>query len=84
MADRKKDKWLKVFCPEDACLREEERIVLPASEETEEHSVWLEVFCPEDSCEITSPTQLPEPSTAIDDGAVSAPPPLISYNALIS
>ena len=46
MADRKKDKWLKLFCPEDACLTEEERIVLPASEETEEHSAWLEVFCP--------------------------------------
>ena len=59
MADHKKSKWLKVFCPEDACLAEEERVSLPVSEETEEHSEWLEVFCPQDTCEINSPTQLP-------------------------
>ena len=29
MADHKKDKWQKVFCPEDACLAEEEHIALP-------------------------------------------------------
>lgn len=59
MADNKKSKWLKVFCPEDACLAEEERIDLPASAEAEEHSEWLEIFCPEQSCEVITPTQLP-------------------------
>ena len=59
MADRHNDIWLKVFCPEDACLMEEERIDLPTSGEAEDRDWLLEVFCPEESCEITSPTQLP-------------------------
>lgn len=59
MADIKKSKWLNIFCPEDACLAEEERFSLPTCEVTEEHDEWLEVFCPQDSCEVTSPTQLP-------------------------
>jgi len=59
MADRKKDRWLKVFCPEDACLTEEERIDLPTSAQAEAQSEWLEIFCPEQSCEVVSPTQLP-------------------------
>jgi hypothetical protein len=59
MADRKEDKWLNVFCPEDACLTDEERIARPTSSKTTEHSEWLELFCPQESCEITSPTQLP-------------------------
>ena len=59
MADQKKDKWLKVFCPEDACMAEEERFTPPTSEETVKGDKWLELFCPEDSCEITSPTGLP-------------------------
>jgi hypothetical protein len=58
MADNKKSKWLKVFCPEDACLAEEERIDLPVSE-AQRHSEWLEIFCPEESCEVITPTQLP-------------------------
>ena len=58
MTDRKEDNWLKVFCPEDACLAEEERIDLPVCPE-EAHSKWLDLFCPDGSCEITSPTQLP-------------------------
>lgn len=59
MAANKKDRWLKVFCPEDACLAEEERIDLPASAQAEEHSEWLEIFCPEQACEVITPTQLP-------------------------
>ena len=59
MAANKKDRWLKVFCPEDACLAEEERIDLPTPAKTEEHSQWLEIFCPEESCEVVTPTQLP-------------------------
>jgi hypothetical protein len=60
MADKKKDKWLKVFCPEDACMAEEERFTPPTSEAPEKKdSLWHELFCPEDSCEITESTQLP-------------------------
>jgi hypothetical protein len=59
MTDRKKDKWLKVFCPEDACMAEEERFTPSSSEAEAKDDKWLELFCPEDSCEITSPTQLP-------------------------
>jgi len=59
MADQKKDKWLKVFCPEDACMAEEERFTPPVSEAASEGNLWHELFCPEDACEITSPTQLP-------------------------
>lgn len=59
MADHKKSKWLTVFCPDDACLTEEERISLPEPEAVEKRTVWLEIFCPENSCEVTSPTQLP-------------------------
>ena len=60
MTDSKKDKWLKVFCPEDTCLAEEERIALPECALEEQHtSKWLELFCPDGSCEITSSTQLP-------------------------
>jgi hypothetical protein len=68
MAQRKKDKWLNVFCPEDACLAEEEHFDAPEAkaedsktEDTEgkDQSTWLEVFCPESSCEIEEPSQLP-------------------------
>jgi len=59
MADRKKDRWLKVFCPEDACLAEEERLDLPTSTQAETQSKWLKIFCPEQSCEVVLPTQLP-------------------------
>ena len=61
MTDHKnKDKWLEVFCPDDACLAEEERISLPVSrEDAEERSAWLRLFCPAHSCEVTSPTHLP-------------------------
>lgn len=61
MSDPKKDKWLKTFCPEDACLTEEERIHLPTpnEEKTEEKSAWQETFCPQDSCQITSPSKVP-------------------------
>jgi hypothetical protein len=59
MADQKNDRWLNVFCPENACLAEEERFTAPEFEEEARQSKWLELFCPENSCEITSFTQLP-------------------------
>ena len=53
--------WLKVFCPDDRCLREEERIKLvDFCEDTgEKKNLWSEVFCPESSCEVIEPSQLP-------------------------
>ena len=59
MADRHNDIWLDIFCPEDACLAEEERIALNTCGKAEDRDGLLEVFCPEESCEISSPTQLP-------------------------
>jgi hypothetical protein len=58
-----KDKglWLEIFCPDDACLLEEERIRLPVFCEhpNHDHSLWLEIFCPGGSCEINESSKLP-------------------------
>ncbi|HEX5682370.1 MAG TPA: hypothetical protein VFX82_16180 [Desulfobacterales bacterium] len=58
-----KDKgiWLELFCPDDACLLEEERIKLPVFCENpkHDHSLWLDIFCPGGSCEVTDSTKLP-------------------------
>lgn len=53
--------WLDVFCPEDRCLREEERIkLIDFCEDAEEKpDLWLETFCPESSCEIYDAWRLP-------------------------
>jgi len=58
--EKKEGTWHKVFCPEDACMSEEERIDLPVSDTSSEaNDAWVETFCPEDACEITSPSDLP-------------------------
>lgn len=58
-----KDKgvWLELFCPDDNCLIEEERIkLIDFCEGTgEKRNLWLKVFCPDASCEISEHTQLP-------------------------
>jgi hypothetical protein len=59
MADTKKDKWLDAFCPEEACLTQEERVALSKDGSGSKESVWKETFCPEDSCEINTPSQVP-------------------------
>ncbi|MFO7556632.1 MAG: hypothetical protein R6W88_15635 [Desulfobacterales bacterium] len=53
--------WLEVFCPEDRCLREEERIELVefCKDSGKKHDLWLEVFCPKGICEIFEGSQLP-------------------------
>ena len=53
--------WLELFCPDDSCLLEGERIKLvDFCEDTEErHDLWLKIFCPNGSCELTEYTQLP-------------------------
>lgn len=59
MRDNKQSGWLRLFCPEGQCLREEERIDLPKSEKQEEGDLWLKTFCPEQQCEIDSASMLP-------------------------
>jgi hypothetical protein len=53
--------WLDVFCPEDRCLLEEERIRLVdfCEESSENLHLWHDVFCPRGSCEIFEASQLP-------------------------
>ena len=53
--------WLEVFCPDDQCLREEERIKLPVERTAPgaEKGFWLNMFCPEDRCEVEEGSQLP-------------------------
>jgi len=38
MATPSKSKWLKIFCPEGACLREEERFSVPGCLELDSHA----------------------------------------------
>lgn len=59
MKTNKQNGWLRLFCPEGQCLREEERINLPKSENKEETGLWLETFCPEQQCEIDTASMLP-------------------------
>lgn len=53
--------WLEIFCPDDACLLEEERIKLPVFCENpkHDHSLWLDIFCPSGSCEVNDSSKLP-------------------------
>ena len=53
--------WLEIFCPDDNCLAEAERVKLPLFCENSggRKDLWLEVFCPADSCEVSGPSQLP-------------------------
>jgi len=54
------DPWLGIFCPEEACLREEEHIAMPSSpaSRSDDDSAWLGIFCPEDRCHAETPTQV--------------------------
>nr|NJM02999.1 hypothetical protein [Desulfobacula sp.] len=53
--------WLDLFCPDDGCLRDEERINVPVFCSTPEtvKDLWLDTFCPAGSCEIIEATNLP-------------------------
>lgn len=53
--------WLQLFCPDDLCLTEGERIRIPVFCEDPElkKSVYLELLCPGDSCEVFEPSGLP-------------------------
>jgi len=53
--------WLDLFCPDDSCLRDEERINIPVFCSTPEtvKDLWPDTFCPDSSCEIIEATNLP-------------------------
>jgi len=53
--------WLELFCPDNACFTEEERVNIPVfcKDPDAGKKLWLKLFCPDGSCEITSSTQLP-------------------------
>jgi hypothetical protein len=58
---KEKGVWLELFCPDDACFVEGDRLKLPVfcEHEGHDHSLWMEIFCPGGSCEVTEATQLP-------------------------
>jgi hypothetical protein len=53
--------WLELFCPDNACFSEEERIDVPVfcKDPNAGKKLWLKLFCPEGSCEVSEPSQLP-------------------------
>jgi len=53
--------WMEVVCPDDACLRESDRVSIPIQAEVHKgkRGFWLNLFCPDDACEIRHPTDLP-------------------------
>ena len=53
--------WLELFCPNDACFTEEERVQIPifCEDPTVEKKLWLNLFCPSGSCEVEEATRLP-------------------------
>jgi hypothetical protein len=53
--------WLEIFCPDDRCFSEEERIKLVefCEDSGKKKDRWDELFCPESSCEIFEASQLP-------------------------
>lgn len=55
----RKGKRLKVVCPDDVCLLEEEEVPMSKVCMAGRPSTWLNIFCPQSSCELTSPSQLP-------------------------
>ena len=52
--------WLDVFCPDDACFTEEERVRIPVfcEDPKAKKSLWLDIFCPGESCEVSESTKL--------------------------
>ena len=52
--------WLELFCPDDACFTEEERVRIPVfcEDPQAKKSLWLDLFCPDDSCAVAESTKL--------------------------
>ena len=57
---KEKGVWLELFCPDGACITEEEKMQVPVFCENPEHdhSLFVDIFCPGGSCEATEPTDL--------------------------
>ncbi len=53
--------WLELFCPDDACLTEQEQMKVPVFCENKDHdhSLFVDLFCPDGTCEPTEPTDIP-------------------------
>lgn len=53
--------WLELFCPNDACFTETERVEIPVFCEDPKvgKKLWLNLFCPGGKCEVTQASQLP-------------------------
>jgi hypothetical protein len=53
--------WPELFCPDDACLTEEERCSIPVfcKDPKVKKNAFLELFCPGGSCEVVESTRLP-------------------------
>jgi hypothetical protein len=60
-ACRQRGVWLEIFCPDDQCFTEEERVDVPVfcEDPRAANKLWLKLFCPDGKCEITSADQLP-------------------------
>jgi len=55
----KDHKQLRMVCPDDVCLLEEQEAPLSEVYLDGRPSAWLNIFCPQRSCELTSHSQLP-------------------------
>jgi hypothetical protein len=53
--------WLELFCPDDACFTEKERVRIPLFCEDPQagQQIWLDRFCPDGRCEVSEATNLP-------------------------
>jgi hypothetical protein len=53
--------WLELFCPDDACFTEEERVNIPVfcKDPNAGKKLWLKLFCPGGECEVNEASQLP-------------------------
>ena len=58
--DHPRDLWLDTFCPDDACLAEEEHLEVASLEaaDAKRDGAWLEGFCPEERCAAEAPTNV--------------------------
>lgn len=53
--------WLELFCPDNACFTEEERVNIPVfcEDPNAKRKLWLDLFCPGGSCEVDEASKLP-------------------------
>jgi len=58
---RERGVWLELFCPDDTCFSEAERVQIPVFCEDPKikKKLWLDIFCPDESCSVDETTKLP-------------------------